>query len=263
MNLSKSNLRRLLALALVALCAAPTVFGQDKPAAAKPTLFAYVGAGIRKPVDKLIADFERQTGIKVQATYANSGTLLAQLSAAKTGDLFIPGAQSFIDKAKAMGLIDSQTKALGWHVPVLVVPAGNPAKITGVKDLARPGVQVVLPDLKATALGMSAAKIFAALGIADAVQANVLSYCETPDKVVLALKLGQGQVGIVDSSLWQANRDKLELIEIDPAVNNKDGLPCAVLSCSGQIDAARAFRDFAAANGPAAFVAFGFRPEGQ
>ncbi|PWC86246.1 hypothetical protein AEJ54_27220, partial [Azospirillum sp. Sp 7] len=44
-------------------------------AAAAQDLHAYVGAGLRPPVDALIEDFRRETGITVTAEYGGAGPL--------------------------------------------------------------------------------------------------------------------------------------------------------------------------------------------
>ncbi|MBB3267035.1 ABC-type molybdate transport system substrate-binding protein [Azospirillum sp. OGB3] len=75
-----------LAVGLLALqTAAQTI------AAAAQDLHAYVGAGLRPPVDALIEEFRKETGITVTAEYGGSGQLLARFAETRTGDLFIPG----------------------------------------------------------------------------------------------------------------------------------------------------------------------------
>jgi molybdate transport system substrate-binding protein len=242
---------------VAALIMSAAAFAQAQPA----TLFAYVGAGIKEPVIALVDEYQKKTGVKVEMTFNNMGSLLSQLQLSKSGDLFIPGGMPFVQKATAAGLIAETSKPMAYHVPVIVVPKGNPGGIATIRDLARPGVKLVLPDRKATALGISAFKVFDKLGISSAVETNVLSYAETPEKVLIALKMGQGDAGIADFSATTRDRDVFDIIDIDASINEVEKIPCAALSCSANKDAAHAFMLFAEKEGPAFFAKYGFRVE--
>jgi molybdate transport system substrate-binding protein len=226
--------------------------------AAQPVLFAYVGAGIKDPVVELGERFTQKTGIKIEMTFNNSGALLGQLELSHQGDLYLPGGMSFVQKAKAAGYIAEVVGPLAYHVPIIITPKNNPAKIVGIKDLAKPGVKLVLPDKQATALGQTAFKIFTKLGITAEVERNVLAYLETPAKVIAAIQLGQGDAGIVEYSNAKI-QERLGFIVIDPAVNIIEELPCASLVCSTHQAAARQFLDYAKVEGPAAFAKYGFK----
>ncbi|MGD8401744.1 MAG: substrate-binding domain-containing protein [Bacillota bacterium] len=226
--------------------------------AAQPALFAYVGAGIKEPVSELAGRFTKKTGIKVEMTFNNSGALLGQLQLSRRGDLYIPGGMSFVRKARAAGLIAAVAGPMAYHVPIIITPKHNPAKIASIKDLARPGLKLILPDKKGTALGQTAFKIFAKLGIVPKVERNILAFVETPAKVIAAIQMGQGDAGIVEYSNAKTH-GQLGFVAIDPAVNVVEELPCASLSCSAHQKVARRFLKFAAAEGPVVFAKHGFQ----
>jgi molybdate transport system substrate-binding protein len=228
--------------------------------AVQPTLFAYVGAGIKDPVIELGERFTKKTGIKVEMTFNNSGSLLGQLQLSRKGDLYIPGSMPFVQKAEAAGFIAKVVGPMAYHVPIIVTPKNNPAKIRRIEDLAKPGVKLVLPDKRATALGRTAFKIFDKLKITGKIENNILAYLETPFKVIAAIQMGQGDAGIVEYSNAR-NYQQLGFVEIDRTVNIVDELPCASLSCSTQKEAARRFLDFAAEEGPVVFGQYGFKTE--
>lgn len=224
------------------------------------SLFAYVGTGIKDPVIELASMYQQKTGVKIEMTFNNSGSLVGQLKLNKTGDIFMPGAESFVDMGKQAGLVAEVSKPIAYHVPVIIVPKANPAKIVDIRDFGRKGVRLILPDRKATALGQAAFKIFERAGIADAVSANVVAYMESPQKVVTAMGLGQGEAGIVDYNAVQQYADRFTVIEIDPSINVVEVLPCAVLSCGAKQDQARDFMSFVEREGPAVFAKYGFKP---
>lgn len=248
-------LRRVVMSVLTALVCSTGLPAQQRPT----SLFAYVGAGIKDPIIALAAQYERQTGVKIEMTFNNMGILLNQLELSKTGDIFLPGGMPFLRKADKAGLVLETSRPMAYQVPTIIVPKGNPAGITGVRDLARPGLRLILPDPRATALGISIFKVFDKLGITEAVQKNVLAFVETPEKVIVAMRLGQGDAGIVDYSATFREGHTFTTVEIDPSVNVVEEIPCAVLNCSAHKETALDFMRFAEREGPAAFAKYGFK----
>ena len=64
-------------------------------------LFLYAGAGLRKPTDKIIAQFEQETGHRVIVDYSGSGKQMAKYQTVLRGDLFMPGAYYYIEIGRA------------------------------------------------------------------------------------------------------------------------------------------------------------------
>ena len=248
------HFRKLLVAALVMLAVAFSAFAQNQK-----TIFAYVGAGIKAPVIELAEMFKKETGIAVEMTFNNSGALVSQLTLSRKGDVFMPGSMVFVEKAASAGLVDKVSASIAYHVPVIIVPKANPAGIRSIGDFAKPGVKLVLPDSRATALGKSAFKIFDKIDIRAAVEKNILSFGETPQKVAAAISMGTGDAGIVDYSNVSKMRDRLATVDIDPMVNAVEVLPCAVLSCTADKGAAERFMRFAEKRGPAVFEKHGFK----
>ncbi len=223
------------------------------------SLYAYAGANLKDPVTELAQMFEQKTGVKVEITFNNSGALLNQLETTKKGDIYLPGNNSFVEKAKQAGHIENTAGPVAYITPVIITPKGNPAKIAKVEDLANEGIKLVIPDKEATALGKTAFKIFAKVGIAAKAEQNILASMETPAKVMAAITMGQGNAGIVELSNTLKDRDKIEVIEIDPKVNEIEAIPVATLKYSTNKEQADAFMKFAAEEGPAVFAKYGFK----
>ncbi len=251
----KQRLRWLLGLSLIGWL---WLGGLAWAAPAQNTLLAYVGAGLKDPAGELATLYESKTGVRVELILNSSGALLSQLELSKKGDIYLPGGMPFVMMAKQKGYIGEMVGPLAYHFPVIIVPKGNPAHIAKVEDLARPGVQLILPDKDSTALGKSALKIFANLNLSAPILKNVKAYVETGPKVPLTIALGQGDAGIAEYSDASKNR-ALELVAIDPAVNVVDEIPCAVLTCSAQREAALTFLQFVKENGAAVFAKHGFK----
>lgn len=63
--------------------------------------------------------------------------------AARDYDLAIAGAEADMDDLEMAGKVAAGSRrSLGLRMATILVPAGNPAGITGLEDLARPGVRI-------------------------------------------------------------------------------------------------------------------------
>ncbi|AGK99868.1 molybdate ABC transporter substrate-binding protein [Desulfoscipio gibsoniae] len=225
----------------------------------KAVLFAYVGANIKEPVVELAREYEENTGNKVEMTFNNAGALINQLETTERGDIFMPGGITYIQKVQEKGYIADYVSPIAYHTPVIIVPRGNPAKIHNINDLAKPGVKLVLPDKEATAIGRTVYKMFTELGIAGEIENNTLTVVETVPKVITTITMGQGDAGIAEYSNYYKNRDKLDLVEIDPEINAPEQIPCALLTYSNNKELANDFLDFMYKNGPDVFAKYGFQ----
>jgi len=225
----------------------------------KAPLFAYIGAGLKEPVTELAQMYEQKTGVRIEMTFNNSGALLNQLETAKRGDIYMPGGMPYVEMAEKNGHIAEMAGPIAYHVPVIATPKGNPAKISKIQDLARPGIKLIMPEKEATALGKTAFKIFDKIGIDKEVEKNIIAYVETAPKVPAMLLLGQGNAGIAEYSNISKNLDKLDLVEIDPALNMVEEIPCALLNYSSRKEQAGDFLEFVKKEGPAVFKKHGFK----
>ena len=138
---------------LVPLLALP---GCALPGSEKPALVIFAGSASKPPLDELARAFESQRGVGVEITYGGSGTVLSQMMLARTGDLYIPGSQDFMDTAEAKGAVDPSTrKIIAYLVPAIAVPKGNPKSILTLADLAGPAYASASATRTASAWGCS------------------------------------------------------------------------------------------------------------
>ena len=73
------------------------------------------------------------------------------------GDAYMSRATMYIEIAAEKGLVDYR-QLISYHVPIITVPKGNPANITCLEDLARPGVKLIFGDPEVAAIGKTAKK---------------------------------------------------------------------------------------------------------
>lgn len=217
-----------------------------EPKAATGTLHLFCGAGIRPPVAEAIEAFEKQTGQKVRADYAGSGTLLSNIRAANRGDLYMPGEAEYLDKAAEMGLVAAR-RDICYFIPVILVPKGNPKGIKGLQDLARPGLRLGLGNPETAAIGQVCARMFEKNGIPrEAIKKNTRVETLTVNELGLMLKIGQLDATVVWDAIAAYYRDSAEAIPIPLAQNVVSRVAIAVLKTSGNPEAAQAFVDFLA-----------------
>jgi molybdate transport system substrate-binding protein len=83
-------------------------------------LHLYAGAGLRMPVDEIVARFEKETGNHVTVEYGGSGQILTRFQLTQQGDLFLPGSADYVDKIQAEGKLKAAFP-LVHHTPVMAI----------------------------------------------------------------------------------------------------------------------------------------------
>ncbi|MFZ7102522.1 MAG: molybdate ABC transporter substrate-binding protein [Peptococcaceae bacterium] len=253
----------LIGLLFLGGCSSEVADKQEEPKAPEEpqALFAYVGANLKDPVTDLAQAYEEETGVKVELTFNNSGALLNQVTTMQKGDIYMPGGMPFVEQAKEKGHIDQVAGPIAYHTPVIITPTGNPARISAIEDLAKEDVKLVIPDKDATAIGKTIYKIFNKIGKTAEIEKQIIANLETPAKVLAAITMGQGNAGIVEYSNTLKARDQLEVVEIDPGVNEIQEIPIASLVYAADKELAADFLKYVQENGPEAFAKHGFKTE--
>jgi len=221
------------------------------------SLLVYCGAGMRKPMDEIGLLFEEKYGISVNYNYAGSNTLLSQMELTQEGDIYMPGATYYFDVAKEKGFTDYE-QLIAYHVPVIAVPKGNPANITSLDDLAKPGVTVILGDSKACAIGNLGNKILEDNKIHEDVEKNIIARGATVNELMIYVSMNQADASIIWEDLV-VNSEKIETVAIPSEQNIIKIIPIGTLTFSEKNDAAKTFVDFVASSeGKTIFEKHGF-----
>ncbi|RJS84231.1 molybdate ABC transporter substrate-binding protein, partial [Methanophagales archaeon] len=222
---------------LVAGAALPLVTAQEG-------LLVHSGAGLSETMDVLSKKFEDEYGIKVTVNYGGAASLLTQMELKREGDIFIPGGRHTFNRAKEKGFIEGKEKFVAYHIPVIGVPKGNPANITCLEDLKKPGVKVALGDPKAVPIGKKAEKILKKNGIYEEVVKNVVTLELEEPHIVRDVVTQSVGAGIFWRSSIIGAEKHIEIIEIPKEQNAIDVIPIGVLIFSKDKEAARKFMDF-------------------
>jgi molybdenum ABC transporter molybdate-binding protein len=220
-------------------------------ASERPLRF-YVAAGMTKPVQEIIRQYRDQFGVEVEATYDGTGKLLATIAVTDgQGDLFLAADSQHMRKAKAAGLV-AETIPVAVIRPVLVVSpqtarmlrdVGKP--ITGLDDLLRDDLKVVLANPELASIGQLSREILEPLGYwkklekAMSERSARVSTVGTVNEVAGIVNTKDHYVGIV----WDANADQfgLEKLTVPEFRNQFENLWIGVLKRSRQPTAALQF----------------------
>lgn len=250
------------AAVMLAACAAPPTAAT--PAAAplqtpivSRTLTVFAASSLLDAFSEMGRAFEAaHPGVTVTFNFDGSQTLRTQLEQGAAADVFAAANQKEMAAAAAASLMDiASEKIFASNSLVVVLPPGNPANVSSLADLARPGLMLVLaaPEVPAGAYARAALdklEVQYGAGYKANVLANVISDEHNVKQALAKVLLGEADAGIVYSTDARAAPD-LPTMPIPPEANVVAVYPIAVLKASSQPDIA------------AAFVAFVLSPEGQ
>lgn len=222
------------------------------------SILVYCGAGMSKPMDEIGRMFQEKYNVEVRYNYAGSNTLLSQMELIREGDVYMPGATMYIEIAEEKGLV-SYSQLICYHIPVITVPKGNPAGITCLEDLGKPGISLVWGDPEAAAIGKTGKLILEKNGLYDSVWPNVIATLPTMNEVMMQISLGQADASI---NWWDTVKtvDDIEVIEIPEEQNIISIIPIGVTTFTKKEDIARKLVDFCASDeGKGIFEKHGFQ----
>jgi molybdate transport system substrate-binding protein len=226
----------LLAALVVAGCASPARAEQQR----EITVFA--AASLREAFEDLAKAFEAKTKVKVRLSLAGSQELRTQVEHGARGDVFASADQKHMD-ALVTGKLAENPKVFARNTPVIIVPKGNPAKVTSFDKL--PGAKKIVIGVPEVPIGNYTLQILDKAG-ADfkaKVLANVASRELNVRQVLAKVTLGEADAGVVYKTDALAGKDQVEIIEIPAKVNVIAEYPVAVLTKAPEAAAAKAFVD--------------------
>jgi molybdate transport system substrate-binding protein len=141
-------------------------------------------------------DFERANpGISVRFSFGPSDGLATQIQGGAPADVFASASEQWMDAVQQKPGVTDRSDFVTNRL-ILVVPASNPAGISSVADLARPGVKLVLAA-EGVPAGDYARQILANAGIAKPALANVVSNEVDVKGVLQMVASGDADAGIV------------------------------------------------------------------
>jgi molybdate transport system substrate-binding protein len=235
------------------------------------SLMVFTAASLTEAFNQIGTRFEAgHPGTKVSFNFAGSQQLAQQLAQGAPADVFASADEQQMDAAIQMGRIEPTQKQvfISNHL-VVIFPQDNPAGITRLQDLSKPGLHLVLAAA-AVPVGAYSLEFLDRAGrqpefgpdFKDRVIANVVSYEENVKAVLSKVQLGEADAGIVYiSDVAQADSNKIGYLKIPAPLNPAASYFIAPLIDSSNLDLAQAFIDFVLSpDGQETLARFGFIP---
>ncbi|HEX4411882.1 MAG TPA: molybdate ABC transporter substrate-binding protein [Xanthobacteraceae bacterium] len=189
------------ALAFVAL--SPSARAQDKATDKSITVFA--AASMKNALDDVDADYTKQSGTKIVASYDASSALMKQIEGGAPADVFVSADLKWMDYGSQKKLIkdDTRVNLLGNEL-VLIVPKDSKIdKVTigsgtDLAKLAGDG-RITTGDVQAVPVGIYAKAALEKLGLWASVEPKMAMAANVRAALVLVAR-GEAMLGIVYST---------------------------------------------------------------
>ena len=181
----------LLALALLGLALLP---------AAAPAATVYAASSLSK-VLPTIAPGNR-------FSFGGSDTLAFQIQQGAPADVFLSAAPLYAERLRDAGLCGPPV-VFALNTLTLVTPASNPAGITRVQQLDRPGGYRLAVGGRNVPLGIYTRTLLGKLGLPRALQRNTVGQYQKASDVVTTVALGSADAGVIYTTDWYANATRL------------------------------------------------------
>ena len=213
-----------------------TTAASDAPAGLGGTLTVSAAASLTDVFSDLGGRLEADNpGLDVQFNFAGSSALAAQVTQGAPADVFASANESQMAVVTDAGMADDP-QVFAANVLQIAVPAGNPAGVTGLADLAREDLTIAVCSPQVPC-GAAAEDVFAAAGVAavpDTLEEDVRA-------ALTKVELGEVDAALVYTTDVTAAGDAVEGIDVPEAEQQVNDYPIAVLADAPNPEAATAF----------------------
>ena len=214
-------------------------------------LNVFAAASLTEPFGEIGKMFETDhPGATVVFNFAGSQQLAQQINQGAPADVFASANKTQIKAViDAGGIVSGTQQTFTKNRLVVIYPQDNPAGLKELKDLANPGLKLILAAKEVPVGGYSlefldkttADPAFGAT-FREAVLKNVVSYEDNVKSVLTKVALGEADAGIVyTSDISGQDAGKVSRLDIPDALNVIASYPIAPVKESKNPDLAQAF----------------------
>jgi molybdate transport system substrate-binding protein len=201
-----------------------------------------------------IAFHKANPGVGVNFNYAGTPTLVTQIEQGAPADVFASADTTNMDKLTADGFAMGSSQVFAHNQLEIVVAPGNPKGITGLGDLAQPGV-IYITEGPTVPAGKYSLQALASAGVKvtpKSLETNVSA-------VISKIELGEADAGIVYTTDIAAAGNKVQGVPI-PAANNVIAVyPIVAVKGTKSPEVAKAFIGYVlSTTGQSTLASFGF-----
>lgn len=260
-------IKRLVLLASMAVLFFPSSsVSADEP----EELVVFTAASLTGAFSEIGKTYEDETGIKVVFNFDGSQALRTQIEHGAYADVFVSANNKQMNALKDLGLMNNSSISIFTRNKLsLIIPKDNPAGISDLRDIATPGVKIVI-GTKDVPVGDYALQIINNLGddpsfgpeYKEKVLANIISQETNVNYVVTKIALGEADVGFAYvSDVTRELSSRVSQIEIPDEYNIIAEYPMGITTESRYAAEALDFINLVKSEeGRAVLVRYGFSP---
>jgi len=247
-----------LATLVLGACSSSTGGGTGGTAAST-TLTVFAASSLTAAFNQIGHDFEAANpGTTVTYNYGSSTDLATQIGSEGTADVFASASGTAMDSVEKDPGAEDRTD-FATNQLVIITPTDDPAEISSLEDLGKPGVQLVL-GAEGVPVGDYARQMLDENGLTERVMPNVVSNEPDDASVVAKVQSGEADAGIVYTSDIASNAD-VRGVTIPAKQNVIATYPIAVVTGAGNAELASSFVTYVTGSeGEATLTQFGFGP---
>lgn len=208
------------------------------PATAPVELTVLAASSLARPFEAIAADYmAASAGTTVRISPGGSGTLVDQLAGGAPADVLATADEATMARAAASGLIRGEPVVFATNTMVLITPAGNPARVTGLDSSLAGARLVVCAD--SVPCGATARALAADAKVTLRPVSEELAVGDVLGKVVS----GEADAGLVYVTDALAAGAAVTAIELPGSARRTNRYPIAVTATTRQAAAAARFVD--------------------
>ena len=251
----RDRLATVLLFALAATAIATTGCSDDSGSADEETLTIFAAASLTETFTTLEKAFEHDhAGVDVVLSFGSSTTLAEQVVQGAPADVIATADEAAMGIVVEEKLTDGDPTPLASNTLTLVTPAGNPADVRSVADLA--GVDFVMCDVQVPC-GAAAQEVLDNAGVS----ARPVSYEADVKAVQSKVALGEADAGLVYVTDAVAASDQVDEVPIPDDLNVVNPYYIATVADSAHADLAAEWLSLVSSQaGQRVFADAGFGP---
>ncbi len=255
----RSRVSLLIAVAFLAACGSSGGSASTSPSSSSLSGYIHVfaAASLTASFNVLGTSFHTANpGVGVNFNHAGTPTLVTQIEQGAPADVFASADTTNMDKLTADGYVTGTSRVFAHNQLEIVVAPGNPKGITGLADLAKPGL-IYISEGPTVPAGMYALQALATAGV----KVTPKSLETSVAGVIGKIELGEADAGIVYTTDVSAAGSKVQGVPIPAADNVIATYPIVAVKGTRNLAVANAFITYVlSATGQATLASFGFLP---
>ncbi len=215
----------------------------------EPKLLIYCGVTMIRPMKEIAKIIEARENCTIEFRSGGSGNLFREMKETETGDLYLPGSDSYIKRCLEDRIIQpDKTCFVGYNQAAMMVQKGNPLKIPASLDsLLNENYRVVLGNPTTGSIGRETKTILTKRGIYDGTIANARQLTKHSTDMIPTLRKGECDLIInwYASATWKENEPYVDVLPIEEKYASKKRLVIGRLKYSRHPEITQKFMQYA------------------